>query len=220
MMSRTALVVCSMLLAGCASGGLPRTAFLGPHAKELKPGPEGGAKLSWFKPGEDFSRYKKVMVDYVVFALAEDSEYACIDGNEMKALGDAASLALATAIRKKFPVVAEPGPDVVRLRVAIVDLKQSRPATSAITTVVPAGLGISLVKKAATGSWSGSGMTQVAALFVDSTTGEVIAAGYDEYRAGFSERFSAWGSVEDAFTYWGERGLKSVEMLRAAKSSP
>ena len=214
------LVIAVMLMAGCAAGPAPRTVFLGTYANNLKPGPEGGAKLSWFKQGEDFRRYKKVMVDYVVFSLAEDSEYKCIDGNEMKALGDAASLALVTAIQKKFPVVSEPGPDVVRLRIAIVDLKQSSPTTSVVTSVIPVGLGISLVKRTATGSWSGSGLTQIAAMFMDSVSGEVIAAGYDEYSAGFTERFSKWGSVEDAFSYWGERGLKSVEVLRAAGKNP
>jgi hypothetical protein len=210
------LVVVMMLLAGCAAGAPPRTGFLGAYAGNLKPGPEGGAKLTWLKPGVDFSRYKKVMVDYVVFALAEDSEYKYIDGNEMKTLGDAASLALVKAIEKKFPVVSEPGPDVVRIRIAIVDLKQSSPVSSTVTSVIPVGLGISLIKKSATGAWSGSGMTQVAAMFLDSMTNEVIVAGYDEYSAGFTERFTKWGSVEDAFSYWGERGLKSLEVMRAS----
>lgn len=219
MIRKFALLMITAFLAGCASGGSPGTGYLGEYAKELHPGPEGGAKLVWLKPGVDFSKYKKVMADYVVFAMAEDSESKFIDGNEMKTLGDAASLALVKAIEKKFPVVSEPGPDVVRVRIAIVDLKQSSPATSGITTVIPVGLGISLVKRGATGAWSGSGMTRVAAMFFDSMTNEVIVAGYDEYSAGFTERFTKWGSVEDAFAYWGERGLKSLEMMRAAKQA-
>ena len=212
----TVLIVLLMLAVGCAANKPPRTGFLGEYANNLQPGPEGGAKLVWLKPGVDFDRYKKVMVDYVVFALAEDSASKIIDGNEMKVLGDAASLALVKAVGKKFPVVSEPGPDVVRVRIAIVDLKQSSPVTSGITSVIPLGMGISLVKKGTTGAWSGSGMTQVAALFFYFLTNEVIVAGYDEYSAGFTERFTKWGSVEDAFTYWDERGLKALEVMRAS----
>jgi hypothetical protein len=36
----------------------------------------------WIKTGVDHTRYKKVMVDYVIFAFAEDSEYKGIDANE------------------------------------------------------------------------------------------------------------------------------------------
>ncbi len=176
--------------------------------------PAGGPRARWIKPGVDFSKYNKFMVDYVVFALAADSEYKGINGDEMKKLGDAASQALVNAIKEKFPVVAEPGPDVARLKFAIVGLKQSRPVLSGVTSVVPIGLGISLIKKGATDSWTGSGATQAELMALDSTTNEVIVVAHDEYTAGFTERFSKWGSVEDAFKFWGK---KVVEFLDAAK---
>ena len=169
------------------------------------------------KPGVDFAKYKKVMVDYVVFALADDSEYKAISGDEMKELGDAASLALVNAIKQYDPVVAEPGPDVSRIRMAIVGLKQSNPVISAVTTVIPVGIGISVIKKGATGAWSGAGATQAEAMILDSLTNEVIAVGSLEYTAGYTERFTKWGSVEDAFKYWGESGAKAIEALKAGK---
>lgn len=207
-----------MFLASCATAP-PKTGFLGEYYKNLEPAPKGGvAKLRWVKPGVDFSKYKKVMVDYVVFALAEDSEYKAINGDEMKELGDAASLALVNAIKeKKNEVVAEPGPDVARVRMAIVGLKQSRPVVSGITTVIPVGLGISIIKKGATGAWSGAGATQAEAMILDSVTNEVLGVGYLEYKAGFTERYTKWGSVEDAFKYWGEKGSEAVHALQTMK---
>jgi len=157
------------------------------------------------------------MVDYVVFALAEDSEYKAISGEEMKELGDAASLALVNEIKKKDTIVAEPGPDVWRVRLAIVGLKQSNPAISVVTTVIPIGIGISVIKKGAAGAWSGAGATQAEAMILDSMTNEVIAVGYLEYTAGFTERFTKWGSVEEAFKFWGEKGAEVVEALRAGR---
>lgn len=96
------------------------------------------------------------MIDYVVFAFADDSESKIINGDEMKKLGDACTLAVIDALKDKYPIVSEPGPDVMRFRFGIVDLKQSRPGVSAITSVIPVGLGLSIIKKGATDSWSGS----------------------------------------------------------------
>jgi hypothetical protein len=208
-----------MFLAACATT-TPKdhSGFLGDYYKKLQPGlEEGGPKLIWMKPGVDFTKYKKVMVDYVIFSFAEDSEYKGIDANEMKKLADAASLALVDAIKKEFPVVAEPGPDVIRIRTAITGLKQSSPVLSGITSVVPVGLAISLVKKGATNSWTGSGATTAEMMVLDSMTSEVLAAGEDSRAAGFTERFSKWGSVEDAFKFWGERLTKRMVALMKKK---
>ena len=211
------LLVGMILLAGCAATTPPpNVSFLGEYGKKIKP-VEGESRWRWFKPGVDFAKYNKFMVDYVVFALAEDSEYKCFEGDEMKTLGDAASLAMVNAIKEKFQVVAEPGPDVLRVRTAIVNLKQSSPVVSGITTVIPVGLGISIIKKGTTGTWTGAGATQAEIMALDSMTGEVLAAGWDEYKAGFTERFTKWGSVEEAFKYWAERGVKSLENMKAAK---
>jgi Protein of unknown function (DUF3313) len=198
----------------CASTSAPskgaaaeaqKVGFLGDYAKNLQPGPEGGAKMRWLKPGVDFAKYNKVMLDSVIFFFADQSEYKGIDPQAMKELADACDLQVVNALKGTYPIVAEPGPDVVRIRFAITDLEQSRPVLSAVTTIVPIGLGISLIKKGATGAWTGSGATGAEVMAIDSMSGDVIAVAQDKKTAGFTERFSKWGSAEDAFKFWGER---------------
>jgi hypothetical protein len=215
-MKRIFLLLMGMMLVGCATTAPPKTDFLGEYSKKLTPGPEGGAKMRWLKPGVDFAKYKRFMVDYVVFALADDSESKIINGDEMKKLGDACTLEIINALKDKYPIVSEPAPDVARFRFAIVDLKQSHPALSAVTSVIPIGLGISLLKKGATDSWTGSGATTCQLMVLDSATNEVIAAGEDEYKAAFTERFSKWGSTEDAFKYWGKRVREVIDETQVA----
>jgi hypothetical protein len=188
-----------------AAGEAQKLNFLGDYAKSLQPGPEGGAKMRWLKPGVDFGKYNKVMLDSVIFFLADDAEYKGIDPQAMKELADACDLQVVNALKGTYPIVAEPGPDVVRIRFAITHLEQSRPVLSAITTVVPIGLGISILKKGATGAWTGSGATGAELMAIDSMSGDVIAVAQDKKTAGFTERFSKWGSAEDAFKFWGER---------------
>jgi hypothetical protein len=212
------LLVGMMYLAGCATTSTPvKSGFLGEYAQKLRPVvlEDKATTMRWMKPRTDFTKYNKFMVDYVVFALADDSEYKGINGDEMKHLGDAASLAVVNAIKEKYPIVSEPGPDVLRVRVAIVGLKQSDPVQSGITTVIPVGLGISLIKKGATDAWIGSGATQGEMMCIDSLTNEVICAGHDVYTAGFTERFTKWGSVEEAFAYWAKRGARALDNVKA-----
>jgi len=218
------LIIGMMLVVGCAttesarSGmGAPPKGFLGDYYGELKPGPEGGAKLRWLKPGVDFAKYKKVMLDSVIFFFADDSEYKGMDPQELKEIADAANRQLVDTLKGTYPIVAEPGPDVARIRMAITDLKQSRPVLSGVTSVVPIGLGISLVKKGATGSWTGSGATGAELMALDSMTNDVIGVAKDERSAGFTERFSKWGSAEEAFKFWGERIKLFLDSARAPK---
>lgn len=211
------LIMGLLFLSSCAgntSKVQQDSVFLGEHYQKLQPGTEEtDPKLMWMKPGVDYKKYDKIMVDYVIFAFAEDSEYKGIDANELKKLADSASEVFVRTIGKDFPVVSEPAPDVLRIRVAITDLKQSSPGLSAVTSIVPVGLAVSLVKKGSSDSWTGSGATTAEMLVVDSMTNEVLAAGQDTLQAEFEDRFSKWGSAEEAFTFWAERFTKRLNTL-------
>jgi hypothetical protein len=208
-----------LLLASCASTGggkmsaaeQNKTGFLKGYYDRLQPGPEGGAKLRWIKPGADFARYNYVMLDSVVYFFADDSEYKGIEADELKKLSDDFNKALVDTLKDDYPIKTEPGIDVLRIRFAITNLKESHPGLSAVTTVVPVGLGISILKKGATGSWTGSGATSAEMMALDSMTNDVIAVAEDERSAGFAERFEEWGSAEEAFKFWAERVKKYLD---------
>ncbi len=193
-----------------------KTGFLGEYAGNLAPGPEGGAKLRWLKPGADFAKYNKLMLDSVIFFFDDESEYKGMDANELKELADGFNQELVNTLNPHYPIVAEPGPDVLRVRFAITDLQQSHPGLSAVSSVIPVGLGVSVIKRGATGSWTGSGSTSAAVMALDSSTDEVIGVAHDERSAAFTERFTKWGSAEEAFKFWAERLKLFLENARGA----
>ncbi|MGB3223068.1 MAG: DUF3313 domain-containing protein [Desulforhopalus sp.] len=211
------LIMGIMVLSGCAGTKTEtpgQSSFLGDYSQKLEPGTgEGAPKFLWIKPGVDFTKYDKVMFDYVTFVLADESEYKGIDANEFKKLADMATLTFVNTIKEAYPVVAEPAPDVLRVRVAITNLKQSSPGLSTVTSVIPVGLAISLVKKGASDSWTGSGATTAEMMVLDSVTNEVLGAGEDTKTAAFTERFSKWGSAEEAFKFWAERFKNRLQTL-------
>jgi hypothetical protein len=186
----------------------------------LKPGPEGGAKLRWVKPGIETKKYDKFMVDSVIFYLADKSDYKGIDPQDMKELADEFNKAIVAAFKDKYPIVADPEPNVARLRIAITNIKQSRPGVSAVTSIIPVGIGVSLIKKGATGGWSGSGETGVEMMALDSMTNEILVLAVDDRKAEFEQRFSKWGSATDAFKFWSELCVKFIDHARGVKGEP
>ncbi len=191
--------------------------FLGNLYKDLQPGIEDQAKMVWMKQGVMFGRYNKFMVDSVIFFFADDSEYKGIDPNELKELGDKFNTAIVAAFKDKYPIVVEAGPDVARIRIAVTGVTASKPVASGVTSILPIGLAFSLVKKGATGSWSGSGTTSAELEILDTTTNQPIAAAVDQRSAGFTERFSKWGSAEEAFKYWAGRIVAFIDNTRGMK---
>jgi len=213
-----AIMIGFALMASAGFAAEPKySGFLGDLYKNLQPGPEGGAKMRWMKPGVMFGKYNKFMVDSVIFFFAGDSEYKGIDPNEMKELADKFNQAIVAAFKDKYPIVAEPGPDVARVRIAITGVKASKPGVSAVSSILPIGLAFSLVKKGATGSWSGSGATSAELEALDSTTNEPILAAVDERSASFGDRFSKWGSAEEAFKWWAEHIVAFIDNTRGMK---
>ncbi len=192
-----------------------RSGFLS-HYDQLRPGPEGGVKMRYIKPGVDLKRYTKIMLDSVVFFLDEKS-YKGIDPQELKELGDTFNAAMVKAIGDLLPIVSDPGPDVIRVKAAVTGLKQNKPGQSVISSLVPIGIGISVLKKGTTGSWSGSGTTAMEFEAVDSLTNTVLVAAMDERSAGYLDRFSKWGSAKEAFEFWAERAKKFIEEAWASK---
>jgi hypothetical protein len=213
-----AVVIGVALMMPAAFAAEPKySGFLGEYSANLQPGPEGGAKMRWLKPGIDFSKYNKLMVDSVIFYFAEDSEEKGINAEEMKELSDAFNQEIVNALKDKYPIVADPGPDVARLKIAITGVKKSKPGVSAVTSVLPVGIGISLIKKGVGGSYSGSGGTHAEFMALDSMSNDVIGAAADERTAGYTERFTSLGSAKEAFKFWAGRIATFMDSTRAAK---
>ncbi len=203
-----------------AADDFTRSGFLGnPTVYDLLQPVEGGG-ARWLKPGVDFKKYNRFMVDSVVFFLADKADYKGIDPQEMKELCDEFNKALVAAFKDKLPIVAEPGPDVARVRFAITNVQPSRPGVSAVTSIIPVGLGVSLVKKGATGGWVGSGETATELMILDTASNEIVALGATKRAAEFDERFSKWGSAKEAFKFWSERLVKTIMDVRAGKALP
>jgi hypothetical protein len=218
------LLFCATLSAGCASTpsgeAKPKYAgFLGDYSK-LQPVPDGDGAERYVDPKQNFKQYNKVMLDRIRVWYKNDADYKGIDPTELKALTDYFQNAIVKALEPTYPVVTKPGPDVLRVRVAITDLIPTKPEMSVVTLVVP----YATVADVAAGSAGVSylGQTAIEAEFLDSRTNRVVAA-YVDRQAGkkydidlsqgvgsavekgassYSKAYSTWAYAEAAFDHW------------------
>jgi uncharacterized protein DUF3313 len=210
-MKRVSLSLCVMLFGlillstGCAAPGEP-SGFLGDY-EGFVPGPEG-IDLVWRKPGLDLSSYDKVLIERAVVYLDKDSLERAIDPTELKQLTDYFEQALVAALKGAYPIVAEPGPGVLRVRTAITNLKAGSPVTHGTTSIIPVGFVASAVNAAITGTHFGVGEATIEAEFLDGATGERLAAAVDRKvgrKIQFGSGFAKWGHVKSAFDFWAKR---------------
>lgn len=180
----------------------------------FEPGPVGGARLRWLKPGIDFGKYDRLILERVTFFFAPDSEYKGMDPQELKELAELFNRQLVDSLKKKYIIVKDPGADVARIRFAITDLRQNRPVLSGLGSMGP---GLSDLKTALMNSWSDTGATSTELIIFDSMTNRPIAAAKDDQKVGLKEKFTKWGSAEDAFKYWADRLGLFLDQARNVK---
>jgi hypothetical protein len=192
--------------------------FLSDYSK-LKP--EGGdsAAYRYRAEGVEWPRYKKLLIDRIKIWFKDDSAYKGIDPTELKALTDYFHAAIVKAVEDAYPVVTEPGPDVLRLRIAVTDLVPNKPEASVVTLVVPflwiadAGSGVAEGKTGST-AFVGEATVEVEAL--DSTSNRQVAA-YIETRVGkkynwtsgvsegvsdYVKAYSTWDYTKQSMDHW------------------
>ena len=208
-------VISLCLAAGCAGQKLAvkdYSGFLGDYSK-LQPGPEGGVDKRYIKEGVNFKQYNKIMMDQVRFYFKDDAADKGIDAAEMKELADTFHRAVMDALGSAYPLVAKPGPNVMRLRIAITDMELPNRGINAISTVLPVGLAISTIKSGVTGKGTGCGEVSMEFEVLDSQTNQVLAEGVDRRSGGKVDSMSKFGTAEEAFKFWAQRlriGLDEV----------
>ncbi|MGE5301352.1 MAG: DUF3313 domain-containing protein [Acidobacteriota bacterium] len=215
-----------VLLIGCAATngkttkdeGQKYTGFLSDYS-QLEPEAEGSKAMRYRNPQADMKKYKKFLIERIVVWLKGDSEYKGIDPDAFKAMTDYFHNALVREMGSEYPVVTEPGPDVLRVRIAITDLVPTKPAMSLVVLAVPFASVADLVAGAASKGGAGSppylGHAAIEAEGIDSETLQPVFSYVEERRGkkydaedpagSYFKGFSEWGHVQKAFDYWAKK---------------
>jgi len=222
-MKRTwTLLFCLMLaglLGGCAAGGMKKVekaGFLDDYS-QLKPGGEDRAALLYIKPGVNLKPYDKIMFERVAVMLSPEADYKVIDPALLKELTDYYQNALINAFKDGYQVVDQPGPGVLRVRVAITDVKPSKPVANTMSSIVPIGMAVAAVTKVASDENVGTGEAATEMEVLDAVSGERLAAAVDRRQGGKMAFRGKWTDTKDAFDFWAKRFRERLDEMRGVK---
>ncbi|EIC28759.1 MULTISPECIES: DUF3313 domain-containing protein [Methylomicrobium] len=165
------------------------------------------ALLSYWKEGADWSHYKKIIVDPVLIRKTLDSGLNDRPQIESSRLKELLEYRVREALKKDFKLVTRPGPDTIRVQLAITDAETSTLFLDQLTTLYPSARVSSLLKRLAFGTESFVGQASIERKVTDSTTGELLMASAD-CRAGGKTlvgSFNDWDDVEQAYVYWAQQ---------------
>ena len=197
-----------------AAEGPQYSGFLGNYPT-FKEGKKGVDKV-WVKEGVDFRKYKRIMLDEVVFYFKKDSEYKGIHPDQIQEMANAYNQAFVEVFKDSYPLTDTPAEDVMRVRIAVTNLEQSSPTLGTVVTIIPVGLVVNLVKKGVTGHYIGIGSACMEAEFLDSLTNERIGAAIDEKPGGKFE-LGKLSPIKGTFEFWAKRLKVFLDNMHEAR---
>jgi hypothetical protein len=181
---------------------------------DLRKGEGDEAQLIYINPDVNWPRYDSIMIDSVTIwynAKTED-----LPAQDRKNLTDLLYGALHERLGQDYKIVDYPGPNTLRLRVAITEAKGAKVVGNTITTIVPQARLLSTLSGLATNTQVFVGKAAIEGEITDSMSGERLAAAVDERAGAKSLRGigGKWKDVDNAFKYWAERIQKRLAELR------
>ncbi|MFO1206823.1 MAG: DUF3313 domain-containing protein [Burkholderiales bacterium] len=244
----------AFLLAGCAStestimgsgtdvtasdpARMTHTGFLTDYAA-LRPVPGGGGVECWRGPNVDLKLYNKILIERIQVMLKPGTEGKGVDPTDLKMLVDYFHNALVKALTPQMQVVDQPGPGVLRMRIALTDLVPTGVDESLLGTAVPYGFVAEEASGVATGLPAGStpylGETGIEVQFRDGVTGKILGECRDTevgrkyaaamnasvtgaaqtWASGYLNSFTSWSYAKDAFDKWAAITAKRLAILR------
>jgi len=205
------LGLCLLLLSACATTqkvAIDQTdlncAFLANDCALLTVGGKNQVGLRYLNPTAQWTQYNKVMIDPVTFWSGSSTR---VSPSDQQTLVNYLSQQLHTQLGQKFEIVYQPGPGVMKLDVALVDMSSATPMLRTITMIVPQARVLSSLKYLATGSFPFVGGAQAELKITDSVSGQVLGLFVDKRIGGgaISNAFQwRWGDAENAVNHWAE----------------
>ena len=179
--------------------------FLGDYSK-LKRSRELKGAMSYENPSKKLGHYDKFMIDQVVVHFAPNAKGIGVDPIKVQQVADYFHRELWLALSMRYQVVNTPGPGVLRLRMAITDIKTTvpimniHPGTKLLGQVLGLGLG-------------GASMEGEA---VDSQTGERVLAVVDSRKGGINPlpsraAIDPVAHAKEVMRYWVKRFVGRVD---------
>lgn len=184
--------------------------FLDDYSR-LRLGEVGDLPLVYRNASAPWTSYDKVLLEPITLWRSGRDSLAPIPEQDLLRLVVHFERAVRTRLGAGFRVVSEPGPNTLRLRLAITEARASDPVVDVLTATpedadVAGGTGPLGAELAA--------FIDAAAIegeLRDAATGELLAQGVDRRQAGAPPRLPTWEAVDRALAFWADRTCSRLE---------
>src|SRR5262245_27466715 len=207
-------VLLLLLAYGCAPRHTPHpsqdmSGFLDDYSL-LREGAPGDVALVYRNPKTDWTRYHKVLLEPVTLWRSGRKSLDPVPENDLLRLVSTFENALRRHLGEGFPLVDQPGPGVMRIRLAITEAHATDPildvlrAHSAPLSPPPGGPIDPELRR----------FIEAAAIegeIRDAQTGELLAAGVDRRRREGAPPIDTWAAIDRALDLWTERLCTRLE---------
>lgn len=199
-----------LCLGGCADSKQARnvdignTGILGDYSM-LKEGHADEGIRVYRNAHANWPGYTKIIIDPVLFQKPENASEKYLA--DLKRIAIEFFDRLHDQLSQDYQLVTEPGPGTIRIQTALFNAKEKSVGRNLVSSVVPIGVGISVLKDATTGKPTAVGEISVEAKVTDTRSGELLAAGIDR-RVGqkySSGTFDSWAEANEAVDYWAKQ---------------
>lgn len=219
-----AVLVVASLLSACSTTKQAREVELSGFLRDysiLHHG-TGNEPLLWYANARaDCTKYGKVMIDPVtLWGKDADSSLGNLSGEDRDMLRHLGYQAMHdTFTRAGFTVVSSPGRDVLRARAAITEAEKANVLLEDVSVVAPYASAAATVYAETKGQGLFTGDMAWEAEYLDSLTGERLAASVDK-RVGLMDlrNTSGWDFLREALSTWKDRGVQRLQMCRQTGS--
>jgi hypothetical protein len=198
-----------MMLVGCGASYQARSVDVSEsmlvNPSILEKGGDDQALYRYRNPDVKVGQYTKMIIDPVIIvkdAVLDDKERA-----NYQTLANNAYAYLTQELQTDYQIVAAPEQGAMRLQFAIVDADTSKPVRNVLSSVMPIGIGVSLLKYGVTGKQSGVGEITAEIKLTDAMTGTLLGAALDRRVGGKDPKgiIDTWYNADQALQYWAKR---------------
>lgn len=197
-----------------------RCGLLANECSKLQPGGEDQASYRYVNPSARWNQYSQVLIEPVTFW---GSDATSVSAADQQALVNYFSQRLREQLGKKFQIVDQPGPGVMKVSVAMTDAEAATPVLRSISMFVPQAHMLSNLKYLATGTFPFVGGAQGEAKITDSVSGVLLTAAADK-RIGGGNAVTGlqwqWGDAEHAIDQWCEMLTERLASWTVGTSKP
>ena len=211
-------------LAGCAGGGAPQggagsaavsnTGFLSDYSK-LQPVDGVDGTYRFIDTSANLRPYTKVTVDPVQVFLSPNPDYKGMQPDAMKRMTDAFRMEFVGALASGYQVVNQPGPDVLRIRLAITGVQPTSPALG-VTDFIPIKALFNVARDASGNAPQVAEMS--AEVEVLNPAGRVVGAAVSTRKADKTlpqGESITWADLQSIAASWGKGMRQNLDRMRS-----